>query len=271
MWPILVSFGSFQIYTYGVLIALAFIGAMTVGLKLGPRYGLEKPLIWDWMFFVLLGAILGARLLYLALEWKHVKWSLRQLGDLFIHSGGVFYGGFVGAILASVWFLRRRQVSIWLAADIAAPAVALGQGIGRWGCFFAGCCWGKTTSLPWAITFHNEVTGRLMGTPLNTPLHPTQLYESFFTLALAGWLWHRHRRKHRRGDLWWGYVAVYATGRFLIEFFRDDPRGRFAWFFTSQWFALAAVALTLVWVFFYRARQPVEQAAAAQPRERGDQ
>lgn len=262
MWPILFQIGSLQIYTYGVLVALAFISALTLALRMGPRYGLGKNLIWDWMFFVLLGAIGGARLLYIMIEWKSIQWSLRSLWDLVVHSGGVFYGGFVGAVVASILFLRKRSIPIWLAADIAAPAVALGQGIGRWGCFFAGCCWGKPTHLPWSVTFTNEIAQRWMGTPLNTPLHPTQIYESFFTLILAGWLTWRLRSKHRRSDIWWSYVALYAMGRFAIEFLRNDPRGTLGPFSTSQWFALAAMTTVIIWWIFYRSRQPLDQPTA---------
>lgn len=254
MMPILIDFGPFQIYTYGLLMALAFIAALIIGLRLAPRYGLDKALIWDWMFFVLLGAIIGARLLYLFVERHHLDWSFSNLLNLLLHAGGVFYGGFIGAFLASVLFLRRRKVSIWLAADIAAPAVALGQGIGRWGCFFAGCCWGKPTNVPWAIVFNNPVAGERMGTPLGVHLHPTQIYESLFTLLLAGVLLRLHRRPHREGDIWWLYLPAYAIGRFIIEFFRGDPRGQWLWFSTSQWIALVIVLISIWWWAGYRRR-----------------
>ncbi len=257
MKPILIDFGPFQLYTYGLMLALAFIAALLMGLRLAPRYGLEKTLIWDWMFFVLIGAIVGARGLYLFVERHHLDWSFGNLFNIILHSGGVFYGGLIGAVVTSVLFLRHHRVPIWLAADIAAPAVALGQGIGRWGCFFAGCCWGKPTDVPWSIVFTSPIAGERMGTPLGVHLHPTQIYESIFTLLLAGFLLWFHGRSHRYGDIWWTYLPVYAVGRFIIEFYRGDPRGQWLWFSTSQWIALGVMVVSLAWWVIYRRRMPV--------------
>jgi phosphatidylglycerol:prolipoprotein diacylglycerol transferase len=167
----------------------------------------------------------------------------------FLRSGGVFYGGLIGAVAALVLLLRKRRIAFWTFVDMAAPAAALGHAIGRVGCFLAGCCWGRECSLPWAVTFTDPAAERNVGVPLNVPLHPTQLYESAGLLALCGLLLALGRR--RPGQVFAVYLGGYALLRFTIEFFRGDPRGSVfgGALSTSQLIALAGftAALGIAW------------------------
>ena len=139
-----------------------------------------------------------------------------------IWNGGlVFYGGFVIALITAILYLKRKKLSLFLTADIMAPPLALGHFFGRLGCLFAGCCYGKATDLPWAITFTN--TESLA--PLGVPLHPTQLYAAINNLLIFVFLWFFRRRKKFDGQIFWIYVLLYGVTRSFIEMFRGDFRG----------------------------------------------
>jgi phosphatidylglycerol:prolipoprotein diacylglycerol transferase len=142
----------------------------------------------------------------------------------FLRSGGVFYGGFIGAVATAYVLVRRYQLPWWRTADAFAPGIALGQAIGRQGCFAAGCCWGKPTTLPWGVRF-SELGQQVTGVPIDTHLHPTQLYESFAAFLFFALLLWLHRRKTFDGQVILAYGVLYGVTRFIIEFFRDDPRG----------------------------------------------
>jgi phosphatidylglycerol:prolipoprotein diacylglycerol transferase len=142
----------------------------------------------------------------------------------FLRSGGVFYGGLLGAVLTGYFLMRRWNLPWWKTADACAPGIALGTALGRQGCFSAGCCWGKPTTLPWGVRF-TELGHEVTGVPLGTKLHPTQLYESFAMVIVFFFLLWLHKRKRFSGQVILAYAMIYATVRFLIEFVRDDPRG----------------------------------------------
>jgi phosphatidylglycerol:prolipoprotein diacylglycerol transferase len=224
MYPEIFRIGNFPINTYGVLLALAFLVALLVAARLGARDGLPRERLFDLGLWLLLAAIVGSKVLLLVVEPEYREAPLRLLSLDFLRSGGVFYGGFLGAVLTAYVLVRRYQLPWWRTADAFAPGIALGQAIGRQGCFAAGCCWGKPTSLPWGVRF-TELGQQVTGVPIDAHLHPTQLYESFtafFFFALLVWL---HRRKTFNGQVILLYGVLYGATRFIIEFFRDDPRG----------------------------------------------
>jgi len=142
----------------------------------------------------------------------------------FLRSGGVFYGGLIGAIIAGFVLMRRWKLPWWKTADACAPGIALGNVLGRQGCFSAGCCWGKPTTLPWGVRF-SELGHDVTGVPIDAKLHPTQLYESFAMLIVFFFLLWLHKKKKFSGQVILTYAVIYATVRFMIEFVRDDPRG----------------------------------------------
>ena len=146
-----------------------------------------------------------------------------------MQSGGVFSGGLLLAIACSWWYVRREKIPFLSAADVFAPGIALGHAFGRIGCFAAGCCYGRETHVPWAITFHNPWAAEFSGTPLNQPLHPTQLYEfvaEAINFALLYWLC---KRKKFEGQIIALYMIIYGTERFIFEFFRAIQDGARCW------------------------------------------
>jgi phosphatidylglycerol:prolipoprotein diacylglycerol transferase len=224
MFPELFRIGNFPINTYGVLLALAFLVALVVAARLAQRDGLARERIYDLGLWMLLAALVGSKVLMLWTEpeYRENPWQLFSLD--FLRSGGVFYGGLIGAILVGYFLVRRYNLPWWKTADAFAPGIALGQSIGRLGCFSAGCCWGKPTNLPWGVRF-TELGHQITGVPIDAHLHPTQLYEAFATFLLFLFLLWLHRRKRFSGQVILFYAVLYSVARFLIEIVRDDPRG----------------------------------------------
>ena len=224
MHPILYRIGSFPINTYGVFLALAFLAAIFVTVRLAVRDGLPKERIYDLCLWLLLSSLVGSKLLMLLTEPEYRQNPLLLFSLDFLRSGGVFYGGLLGAIIAGYLLMRRWQLPWWRTADAFAPGIALGSALGRLGCFFAGCCWGEPTTRPWGVTFPphgHEITG----VPAGIPMHPTQLYESFSMLIVFLFLLWLHKRKRFSGQVILAYALIYSVIRFSIEFVRDDPRG----------------------------------------------
>jgi phosphatidylglycerol:prolipoprotein diacylglycerol transferase len=224
MYPELFRIGSFPINTYGVFLALAFLGAITITVRLGGRDGLPRERLYDLCLWMLLASLIGSKFLMLFTEPDYREHPSLLFSLDFLRSGGVFYGGLIGAALTGFLLMRRYKLPWWKTADACAPGIALGNVLGRQGCFSAGCCWGKPTTMPWGMKF-TELGHEITGVPTGVYLHPTQLYESFAMLIvffLLLWL-HRHRRFSGQVILF--YALIYAAVRFAIEFFRDDPRG----------------------------------------------
>ena len=224
MYPEIFRIGNFPINTYGVLLALAFLAALLTAARLAGRDGLPRERVYDLGLWMLLAAIVGSKVLMLFTEPEYREDPMRLISLDFLRSGGVFYGGFVAAVVAGYFLIRRYNLPWWKTADAFAPGIALGNAIGRQGCFAAGCCWGKPTGMPWGVEF-TEAGHEVTGVPLGVHLHPTQLYESFGALIIFFFLLWLHRRKRFSGQVILFYALLYALMRFTIEFFRDDPRG----------------------------------------------
>jgi phosphatidylglycerol:prolipoprotein diacylglycerol transferase len=257
------TIGPLTLHTYGVLLALAFLAGLWIANRQAKKAGLDSARITDMAVYVLIGGLLGAKLLLLVVEWSYYSRNPRELFSL-VQSGGVFYGGLLGALPVAWWYARKHALPGWQTADVLAPGVALGQSIGRLGCFAAGCCYGRPTDVPWAVTFRDIYTTRTVGTPLDVPLHPTQLYESAATLVLFGLLLWLSTRKRFHGQVALAYVILYAVARFALEFYRGDAaRGTVlgGWVSTSQFIAvLMVVTVALVWPYLNK-----KQRVAAAP------
>ena len=225
MYPELFRIGNFPITTYGIFLALGMLLALFVASRLAARDGLPRERIYDLGLWTLIGGLLGSKLLMYLVDPTVNVWSLD-----FLRSGGVYYGGFLGGFFALFFLIRFYQLPFWKVADAFAPGVALGQAFGRQGCFAAGCCWGKATTLPWGVHF-TELGHEYTGVPIygadgsDLHLHPTQLYESFTMFAVFALLFYLHRKKKFDGQVLVAYAIIYGLFRFLIEFIRDDPRG----------------------------------------------
>jgi phosphatidylglycerol---prolipoprotein diacylglyceryl transferase len=224
MYPEIFHIGSFPVNTYGVFLAIAFLCAIMIAVKLAARDGLPKEKIYDLSLWMLLASLLGSKFLMLFTEpeYREHPWQLLSLD--FLRSGGVFYGGLIGAVVAGYLLMKRYKLPWWKTADACAPGIAIGNFFGRQGCFAAGCCWGKPTTLPWGVKF-TQLGHEITGVPVDTHLHPTQLYESFAMLIVFLFLLWLHKRKRFSGQVILFYAVLYSSVRFAIEFVRDDPRG----------------------------------------------
>ncbi|HKO63441.1 MAG TPA: prolipoprotein diacylglyceryl transferase [Pyrinomonadaceae bacterium] len=224
MYPVLFRIGEFPVNTYGVFLALAFLCAILVTVKLAERDGLPKQKIYDLSLWMLLASLIGSKILMLFTEpeYRQNLWQLLSLD--FLRSGGVFYGGLLGAVIVGYLLMRRYKLPWWRTADACAPGIALGNFFGRQGCFAAGCCWGEPTTLPWGVKF-SELGHQITGVPIDTHLHPTQLYESFSMLIVFFFLLWLHKHRKFTGQIILFYALLYSVVRFAIEFVRDDPRG----------------------------------------------
>ena len=224
MYPELFRIGSFPINTYGVFLAIAFLCGILITARLAERDGLPRERVYDLCLWMLLASLIGSKVLMLFTEPEYRENPLGLLSLDFLRSGGVFYGGLIGAILAGYFLMKRYQLPFWKTADACAPGIAIGNFFGRQGCFSAGCCWGKPTSLPWGVQF-SELGHEITGVPIDQHLHPTQLYESFAMLLVFFFLLWLHKRKRFSGQVVLVYGLLYAVIRFAVEFVRDDPRG----------------------------------------------
>ncbi len=220
MHPVLLNLGKFSLYTYGLFAAMGFLAAIWFATREAKRCGVDHEKIMDLSFYILVAAIVGSRLAYIGTVPD--EFLANPLEMFKIWKGGlVFYGGFVGAMLTAIIYLKVKHLPIWKTGDILAPAVALGHCLGRIGCFFAGCCYGKACDLPWAITFHDPASLA----PINVPLHPTQLYSSAGNFLIFLILLVVRRYQKFEGQLFWLYVLLYGVTRSFIEMFRGDYRG----------------------------------------------
>ena len=224
MYPELFHIGSFPVNTYGLFLAIAFLCAILITVKLAQRDGLPKEKIYDLSLWMLLASLVGSKVLMLFTEpeYRDHPWQLISLD--FLRSGGVFYGGLIGAVLMGYFLMKRYKLPWWKTADACAPGIAIGNFFGRQGCFAAGCCWGKPTNLPWGVKF-TQLGHEITGVPVDVHLHPTQLYESFAMLLVFLFLLWRHKRKRFSGQVILFYGLLYSVVRFSVEFVRDDPRG----------------------------------------------
>jgi phosphatidylglycerol:prolipoprotein diacylglycerol transferase len=259
MYPEIFHIGSFPINTYGVFLAIAFLCAILVTVRLATRDGLPKEKIYDLCLWMLLGGLIGSKILMLFTEPEYRDHPLQLISLDFLRSGGVWYGGLLGAVLASYFLMKRYKLPWWTTADACAPGIAVGNFFGRQGCFAAGCCWGKPTTLPWGVKF-TELGHEITGVPIDNYLHPTQLYESFAMLLVFFFLLWLHKRKRFSGQVILVYALLYSVIRFAIEFVRDDPRGdilgltTLTGLSTSQMISLVIGVSALILLFVKRRR-----------------
>ena len=244
MHPIIVKlFGPIKIHSYGLMLALAFLTAIWLAQRDAKRKGIDPDTVGDVAIWLLISGVLGARLMFVALNPSLFLLS-QPLSILKIWEGGlVFYGGIIVAVPVGIFILRRRQVDVWHFADVAVPYVALAHAIGRIGCFLNGCCFGRPSGVPWAVSFPKllDETGAIVGSPVyehqlyycdpplisadaarSLPVHPTQLYSALGLAIISCLLLLLWRRRMFTGQIFWSYVLVYSAFRFCIEILRGD-------------------------------------------------
>lgn len=246
MHPILFEIAGFPVYTYGVLLAAAYLLGLQFALMRARARGLDGNRVMDLGIWIIISALLGAKLLLLIVDFDTFSRNPSELFTL-VRSGGVFYGGLIAAVVVALWYLRRHRMPMWTVTDVFAPGIALGHVIGRMGCLFAGCCFGRPTDVPWAITFTNQYAAENVGTPLHTPLHPTQLYEAGAELLILVVLLATEKRgRPYPGRTFWLYMLLYGISRFIVEIYRGDARGMVGDFSTSQFVSILIVPLAIV-------------------------
>ncbi len=255
MFPWLIRLGGFTLPSYGVLVALAFIAALSLASRFAKERGLNSEKIVNLGVYCALTGMLGAKLLMIAMDPEYRTHPAEIFSLETLQSAGIFFGGFIFATVFAVAYMSVQKLPILQTCDIFAPGVAIGHGIGRLGCFAAGCCWGKPTHLPWAVTFTNK--DATTGVPLNIPLHPTQLYEAFSEAIICFVLIRMLKGSHRDGQVIGAWGLAYGLVRFGVEFLRvhdsSNPLG--GPFVLEQWIALG-LALVGLWLLVKPAQGP---------------
>jgi phosphatidylglycerol:prolipoprotein diacylglycerol transferase len=251
VYPELFSIGPVTVYSYGVLLAASYLLGLRLAMVRAKRWGLDANRVLDLGIYIIIAALIGAKLLLLVTDFDQFRASPAELLSL-ARSGGVFYGGLILAVAVAFWYIAKHRLPFWTTCDVFAPGIALGHVTGRLGCLAAGCCYGRPTDVPWAIVFTNPLAAANVGTPLGVPLHPTQIYEAGAELLILALLLATERKGRQfPGRTFWAYIFMYAVSRFIIEMYRGDPRGEVLGFSTSQFISLVLGPLSvimLVWL-----------------------
>jgi phosphatidylglycerol:prolipoprotein diacylglycerol transferase len=250
MHPVLIKIGWFSVYSFGFMLALSFLAGIYLSSVRAKKLGVDPQLVLDLSVYVILSGVVGSRLLYVAF---HIG-EYRNLVDVFAlwQGGATLYGGFALALLVGYAFCKKRNTAFLLMGDIFSPAIALGIGLTRIGCFLSGCCFGKETTLPWGVKFPAGSPAGAFAAELagekgvsSVALHPTQLYDSFLALCLFALLVTLGGRFKKRGATFGLLLLGYGTSRFIVDFFRVYERNmRVAGIFNLNQAVSAVLVLT---------------------------
>lgn len=211
MKPILISWGPITLHSWGTLVAIAIGLGLYLLYRDAKRVGIEQSKMLDFGLLAIVLALIGARLIYILFDLRTFIDNPIQI--LYLQQGGLsIHGALLGGLIAVIIFSKLNKIPFFKLADLVAPFIILGQAIGRIGCFLAGICYGKVTTLPWAIQFLTVPGTR----------HPTQLYESALNFIIFAFLWSYRKKKRFDGQLFLIYLMAYSTGRGLVELLRDD-------------------------------------------------
>lgn len=238
MYPTLLKIGNFTISSWGVMVAIAFFVAYKVSDLEFKRKGINKNLLEPLLFASLIGGLVGAKVLFLFENVSLIEFIHQP--TTYIASGFTFLGGFLGALLLVLLFIRLKKVSFWLISDAIIPAIAIGYGIGRIGCFLVGDDYGVPSNLPFAMAFPN---GAL---PTTVKVHPTQIYESLIMLGVFIMLWKLRKVPAPIG--WLSSIGFILIGleRFFIEFIRVTTPSPISGLSIAQLMSLAIIAAGLI-------------------------
>jgi len=230
MHPVLWSFGPVHLYSYGMMLAIGFLAAMAVAERRAQAAGLDPHRIQTLGLLALAAGLLGARIGYVLLN---LPLFLDHPGEIFRvdHGGLVFYAGFAAGIIAGILYILKAKLPLGVTLDLMIPSVVLAHAFGRVGCFLNGCCYGKPSSLPWAVVFPGDVVAR----------HPTQLYEAAALVAIFFFLRRVARRSAPPGTVVLVYGLAYGTWRFFVEFLRGDNPIVGGGLTMFQWWSIALV------------------------------
>jgi phosphatidylglycerol:prolipoprotein diacylglycerol transferase len=230
---------------YGILVALGFLAGLWTASRRALRWNVSPELVMDLGPWLLIGALIGARTLYVISYWRE-EFASQPFYEVFMvqHGGLVYYGGLIGSSMACILYVRLKKLALWGLADILTPSIPLGYVFGRIGCLMNGCCYGRPTSCPWGIQFpfgHESYPNHI---------HPTQIYDSLLSLCLylaLAWLF---RRKKFDGQVFAAYLMGYAVLRSFVESFRGD----YPVYYLGGWATpaqLVSVGILLVGIVLY--------------------
>lgn len=238
MYPEVISLSPLTLRSYGLLIAIGVFLSLFWMTRAARKFGFPpEEKVFDLVFVVVISGFLGARLFYVVQEWS---WYRTHPLEVFqIWKGGlVYYGGMVASFIGFYCYVRLVRLPFLASSDFVIPYIALSHAFGRVGCFLNGCCYGKVCDFPWAVKFPS----------LPEPVHPTQLYEAVFNLALFGFLAWLYARRRFAGEVTFFYLIVYGVGRFLLEFFRGDQT---PWFYSLTLHQVLSLGFILMGILFY--------------------
>jgi phosphatidylglycerol:prolipoprotein diacylglycerol transferase len=221
MIPILLKLGPLTIHTYGFMMALGVAFGLWFLYVQAKKLDLDAPKIIDAAFYTILISLIGAKLILFIGNFSYYRSYPKELFSL-ARSGGVFQGGLTFGVIFSLWYFHKKKIPTWNVSDIIGPALALGHGFGRIGCFTAGCCYGSECSVPWGVVFKSEYAHNLTGIPLETYLHPVQLYEAALNFLNFLILFLVLRKRKFQGQVFSFYIINYSLIRYFTEFFRGD-------------------------------------------------
>ena len=211
MHRVLFHIWSFEVYSYGFFIALAIVVSLCLMNKNSARYGVPFDAFVDAFTWVVIAGIAGGRLLFVLINWQN--YIKNPIAIFALREGGMaFQGSLVAGFLAGVWACRVKKIAFWKAADLLAPYIALGEAIGRIGCFMNGCCYGKVTTGMFGVVFPGETVARI----------PSQIFLSVALLVLYLFLDSLGRKKHFDGFLFASYLILYSGLRFFLDMTRAD-------------------------------------------------
>ncbi|MEM7048838.1 MAG: prolipoprotein diacylglyceryl transferase family protein [Acidobacteriota bacterium] len=241
-----------RITSYGAAMALAII----VGWLLVSHFGRQRlpQAPWaDFYFGIILGGLLGAKLLLVVVRWPDLRSGAASWGSV-LAAGGIWLGGVLGALVVGGWFVLRHRLPPARTADTLFLGLPLAHAIGRAGCLLTGCCYGDRCDLPWAIVYTDPAAQEIAGTPLGVPLHPSPAYEMVAELINFTVLLLLNRRRPAPGALAATWMALYGSQRFMLELLRGDDRGGLGLLSTSQWISVAMIASAAIFFWISRRR-----------------
>ncbi|MCL6457997.1 MAG: prolipoprotein diacylglyceryl transferase [Gorillibacterium sp.] len=252
MRVILFTIGDYSVHTYGLVVALAMLLAMGMGLFLTKGTPYQKH-ISNMMLYLIAGAFLGARVWHVFFfQWDYYASHLTQIPS-FWNGGLAIQGGLVGGFLAAAIYTRRHKLSFWALADIMAPAIVLGQGIGRIACFLNGDAFGSPTGSGFGIVYPPGTMA--YDTYGSQPLWPAEVWEGQWDIIVFVLLILMKSRKWPKGCLFLAYNILYSLGRFMLEFLRgDSPRYALDWT-AGQWTSITVIAISLLLALVFVIRE----------------
>lgn len=275
MFPEVVSYGVLHVRSYGLMLAIAFLVGTWLGLKEARRLRLDPDNLVTVVLVTLVSSVIGARLLYVL---EHLNEFSGEWGSILaVWQGGLtLYGGVIAGAFAALVTARRLGMPMWSVADALTPSLALGTMFGRFGCFLNGCCYGRPTRMPWGVVYPpDSFAGLEFG---DAPIHPAQIYNALFGLALFVVMWSLRTRVRVAGSLFWSFIVAFALGRIVLDFFRAyEPSARLIpvgpWSITESQLTSLALALFGVLMLFRLRRGDAKLAipvpSPAAPREPG--